>query len=213
MSTMTSAASEYLALRRALGHKLEADGRLLEEFLAYATARGETQLRVETAVGWSATASSPRQVARRLSLLRLFGSYLAAFDPATEIPPPHMIASDATRRPPYVFNDVEIDELMGAAAALPSQLCAATFTTLIGLLAATGLRPGEALRLDRDDVDLDGGLLLIRHSKYGRSRRIPVHESTTAALADYAALRDQLCPRPAVAAFLLTSGGERLQTY
>src|SRR5512144_1281657 len=92
----------------------------------------------------------------------------------------------------------------------PAALRAVTFSTLIGLMAATGLRTGEAVRLDRGDVDLDAGLLLIRYSKYGKSRRIPLHPTTLTALADYTRRRDQLCPRPGVPAFLLVGKGERL---
>jgi integrase len=212
MTTMTTAAGEYFTLRRALGHRLEHGPQLLDGFLAFATARGETTLTVDAAVAWAATASSPRQVAVRLSLLRKFGAYLAAFDPNAEIVPERMITTGVTRRAPYLFSDEEIEALMRAAAGLSPPLFVASFTALIGLLAATGLRTGEALRLDRDDVDLDGGLLLIRYTKYGRTRRIPLHPSATAALTDYAGRRDRLCPRPADPAFLLTGAGRRLTT-
>jgi integrase len=89
---------------------------------------------------------------------------------------------------------------------------ALTYTTLIGLLTATGLRPGEALALDRSDVDLESGILAVRQSKFGKSRFVPVTESTRAALADYAKQRDKLCSRRRSEAFLVSERGDRLQS-
>jgi integrase len=93
----------------------------------------------------------------------------------------------------------------------PTGLRSLTYTTLIGLLAATGLRPGEALRLDRSDVDLNEGLLSIRESKFGKSRLVPIVSSTREVLQQYATQRDALCVRPSSQAFLLSEGGRRLQ--
>ena len=96
--------------------------------------------------------------------------------------------------------------LIAAARRLSPPLRAASMATLIGLLAATGLRPGEARRLDRDDVDLARGLLMVRNSKFGKTRIVPLHPTTVAALARYARRRDRLCPHPTDAAFLLAAG-------
>ncbi|MGE5764476.1 MAG: tyrosine-type recombinase/integrase [Mycobacterium leprae] len=210
MTEIAARVGDYLAIRRALGHKLVTEGRRLEEFAGFVAARGQDSVTIDAAVAWAATAATPGQVATRLSMVRRFATYLAAFDPAAQIPPQRMLAGGVVRRPPHVFSRTEIAELMAAAAASAPALHAVTFSTLIGLMAATGLRTGEAVRLDRGDVDLDAGLLLIRYSKYGKSRRIPLHPTTLTALADYTRRRDQLCPRPGVPAFLLVGKGERL---
>ncbi|HEX6877624.1 MAG TPA: tyrosine-type recombinase/integrase, partial [Nocardioidaceae bacterium] len=105
---------------------------------------------------------------------------------------------------------VEVRALMAAAARLSPPLRAASFTTLIGLMAATGLRTMEAVRVDRDDVDLTERRLLVRRTKYGKTRRIPLHPTTSAALRDYARRRDRLCPHPASDSFLISASGQRL---
>jgi integrase len=113
------------------------------------------------------------------------------------------------RRAPYIYRDDEICALMDAASTLRPPLRAATFRTLIGLLACTGLRIGEALALDRNDVDLTAGLLTVRDSKFGKSREVLLHPSTVQALLRYGALRDRLCPRPKAPSFFVTTLGTR----
>jgi integrase len=116
------------------------------------------------------------------------------------------------RRPPYIYSDEEVERIVREGARLPSSLGlrAHTYSTLFGLLAATGLRLGEALSLDRDDVDLRAGVLAIRRAKFGKSRFVPVHDSTRRALRRYAQERDLLLPRPASPAFLLSERGTRI---
>lgn len=208
--SLTEAAESYLTIRRALGHTLVPAGQLLDAFVQHVHATGASTVTVEVAVGWAAEAGSRGQTARRLSLVRGFAAYLSAFDPAAELIPEHLVATGVVRRTPYLFSPAEIDALMTAAGSLKPPLRAAGFATLIGLMAATGLRTGEALRLDVDDIDLTAGHLLVRYSKYGKSRRIPLHPSTVGALADYTRRRDQLCPQPSVPAFLLSPDGGRL---
>jgi integrase len=216
--TLADAVEDYLAIRRALGLQLLADGKLLARFARFAAARGESTVTIDAAVAWSALGSSTADVARRLSMVRRFAIFLAAFDPATQVPPERMVASGVTRRAPYIFDAYEITDLIAAAATLSSPppapsppLLAVSFATLIGLMAATGIRTSEVTRLDRSDVDLNAGLLLIRYSKYGKSRRIPLHPSTVTALADYGRQRDDLCPRPLDDALLIVADGERLR--
>ena len=151
--------------------------------------------------------------ARRLSMVRRFAAWLSAFDPRTEIPPKRLLNARHRRNKPYIFTDEEIERLMAEAARLPSAtgLRALTHVTLIGLLASTGLRPGEALALDLSDVDLKNGILAIRQTKFGKSRFVPIEDSTCAALAQYAERRHEFCPHPQTDGFLVSERGTRLQ--
>ncbi|WP_420844276.1 tyrosine-type recombinase/integrase [Lamprobacter modestohalophilus] len=140
--------------------------------------------------------------------MRGFASWLRASDPRTEIPPRHLLPTPHRRPTPYIYRPEEVSALMGAARQLNGGLLqGATFETLIGLLAATGLRPGEALKLSVDDVDLHAQVLMIQGSKGGKSRLVPITPSTTAGLAQYAEQRDRLLPQRKTSAFLLTPQG------
>jgi integrase len=134
-------------------------------------------------------------------------------DPRTQVPPRRLLEARHRRRKPHIYTDREVEQLMESMAKLPSRtgLRALTYTTLIGLLAATGLRPGEALALDILDVDLRNGVLTIRRTKFGKSRFVPVEQSTLAALRHYAERRDELCPRRQTDAFFVSERGARLQ--
>lgn len=145
-------------------------------------------------------------------MVRKFAAWWSAFDPQTEVPPRHLVSSRHRRPRPHIYTEAQTQALMAAAAQCrsPTGLRALTYTTLIGLLAATGLRPGEALALDRSDVDLQNGILFIRETKFGKSRLVPIAATTRLALAHYAARRDALCPHPQTPAFLLSERGRRL---
>jgi integrase/recombinase XerD len=199
----------YLTVRRSLGYQLEEAGRLLPGFVRYAASRGETTVRMQSAIAWAADASSESQRARRLSIVRGFARYLASFDSSTEVPPPRLGAGPV-RSMPHIYSEEEIARLMRAARALSPAPFGATMQGLIGLMASTGLRPGEVRRLDRGHVDLAGGKLTVWHSKSGRSRRLPLHESTVQALADYTLLRERSYPHPRSEAFFLGRRGARL---
>ena len=116
------------------------------------------------------------------------------------------------RQPPYIYSDAEIDKLVRAASRLasPQGLKGHTYSTIFGLLSVTGMRVSEALALDRDDVNLEQGILTIRRTKFGKSRLVPVHESTRQVLAAYARKRDRVVRRPATAAFFLSERGTRV---
>lgn len=214
MSDLAAHAQAYLAMRRALGYRLVDHDRLLDGLLATVEARGESHLSVDAALDWAVAdgAVSRAQAATRLSVARRFATYLAAFDPATQVPPARLLPGGTVRSTPYIFTGDQVQGLIAAARRLSPPLRAASMATFLGLLAATGLRPGEARRLDRDDVDLTAGLLVVRNSKAGKSRIVPLHPTTVAALARYARRRDRLCPHPAEAAFLLWTDGQRLTT-
>ena len=145
-------------------------------------------------------------------MVRSFARYLVAFDPATEIPPRGLHPGWQVRSAPRIYSAGEIVRLMNAALALKPAPFGTTIATLIGLMATTGLRTGEAMRLDRSHVDLAGGQLTVWHSKSGRSRRLPLHASTVKALADYATLRDRAHPQPSTEAFFLSPTGARLSS-
>ncbi|HEV3066879.1 MAG TPA: tyrosine-type recombinase/integrase [Streptosporangiaceae bacterium] len=213
MSGLHDALEDYLALRRSLGFKLERPGQLLAGFVGFAERAGAPTVTTELALAWATAPADadPAWWRLRLAAIRPFARYLAAVIPGTEVPPAGLLGGPASRRAvPYLYPAAEIDALMAAAGAIRSPLRAATYQTLIGLLAVTGMRAGEVIRLDRPDTDLQAGLLTIRQSKFGKSRQLPLHATTMTALASYAALRDRHHPRPATPAFFLSLTGTRL---
>lgn len=212
MTALAEAAVSYLQIRRALGHQLTAHGRLLEDFVAHLDTQGQQTVTIDAAIRWASMRPgiSPTNIAIRLSVVRSFASYLVAFEPATQIPPRHLVATGSMRRTPYIYSQAEVLALMAAASGLPSPLAALSMTTLIGLMAATGLRTSEALRLEQTDVDYDSGLLLVRYAKYGKTRELPLHPHTVTALQDYALRRGHLWPGTAGSHLLLADDGRRL---
>jgi integrase len=212
VSVLRDRAEEYLRMRRALGYKLEVQGWLLEEFIAYLEHAGAATVTIEYAVAWATLPATAERSywAQRLSVVREFARHLRTIDPDCEIPPANLLPFRPRRATPHLYQPGEIRALMTAAGTLPIPLQAATYRTLIGLLAVTGLRLGEAIRLNRDDLDADHQLLRILHSKFGKSREVALHDSTMAALADYGRLRDERFPTPACSAFFLSTRGTRL---
>jgi integrase len=162
MTVLGDRLAEYLHVRRQLGFKLEPDGDLLADFVAFLHAEGAERVTVDLSVRWArGPGVSGRWQMARLSMVRGFARYLATLDPATEIPPDDLLHARQTRNPPYVYCEREISELIAAAAALRG----ATYRTVIGTMATSGTRIGETLALDRDDVDLEQGVLHIRTAK------------------------------------------------
>lgn len=212
MNDLRHALDNYLAIRRALGFKLERAGLLLADFVAYLEHNGAGTITTDAALAWASLPPNGESDwwAQRLSVVRGFAHYLHAIDPTHEVPPPGLLPGRSHRATPYLYSDADIAALMAAARSFRSPLRAATLETLVGLLAVTGLRIGEALRLDRDDVDLTEGVLTIRLSKFGKSREIPLHASTVEALAAYHHRRDRLCRRPVDPAFFISTAGTRL---
>lgn len=212
MSTLGQHVENYLQLRRALGFKLVSEGVLLAEFVRYAERAEQSTVTTEFALEWTRRPAnaSHNYLSRRLRAVRSFARYLHAIDPACEVPPLELLPAKRYRPAPYLYQEQEILALMTAASALRPPLRAATFRTLIGLLACTGLRIGEALRLDRDDVDTSHGLLTVRDSKFGKSREVLLHPSTVTALQNYGEIRDRLCPHPKEPSFFITTRGTRI---
>jgi integrase/recombinase XerD len=212
VNTVDRAVQDYLTLRRSLGYKMRQEARLLASLAGYLHSRGLDRVTVAAALGWATQpqSASPAWHAKRLAAVRSFAAYLATIDPASQTIPPGLLPGRASRTAPHLYPPAQIQELMAAATRLSCPLRAATFETFIGLMAATGLRTGEAMALDRADAGLSNGTLVIWRSKLGKSRLVPLHPTTTAALASYASRRDQLCPHPATAAFFLSGAGTRL---
>jgi integrase/recombinase XerD len=212
MSQLSCHIEDYLALRRALGFKLEKEGRILPGFAAFAETAGAGTVTVDLAIRWAALpqGASPVWAAQRLSMVRGFARYLQTIDPAAQVPPADLLPARTRRATPYIYSDAEVAALMAAARTLRDPLKAATFETLIGLLAVTGMRGSEAMQLDHGDLDAASGLLTIRATKFRKSRQLPLHETTLRALSGYQALRDQLSPAPPTASVLVSTTGARL---
>lgn len=213
MNGLADRVEEYLALRRALGFKLDRHGRLLPDLAEFCARRGEHHITIDTAVAWARLPAdaSPSWIAERLRIVRVFARWLHAFDPANQVPPTGLWAAPVRRRAPYLYSVEEVSALLVAARAEQHPLRAATFEAFLGLLAVTGMRGGEAMGLDRHDLDVERRLLVVRNTKFGKSRLVPVHVSTLDALRRYERRRDQLCPSPPTPAVFVSASGERLR--
>lgn len=213
MSSLRATADDYLRMRRALGYKLEIHGRHLDSFIAYLEGVNAETVTIENAVAWATlpAGGDPGYWAGRLSVVRQFARHLQTLDPACEVPPARLLPYRPRRAIPYLYEPREITALMNAAGQLQPPLLAANYRTLIGLLSVTGLRVGEAIRLDRADVDERHQLLRVLDSKFGKSREVVLHETTMRALDDYRRLCDERFPRPRCDAFLVSLRGTRLR--
>ena len=169
---------------------------------------------IDVAMRWAVQPSGVQRAthARRLGIVRGFAAWLQATDMRTQVPPHRLLPARQRRPVPHIYSDGEIADLMGAAGRLRSAsgLRPATFKTLLGLLSASGLRPGEALALDLGDVDVVSGVLTVHRSKFDKSRFIPLDDSVRTALAAYAKFRDSVRPCRDTPAFLVTERGSRL---
>jgi integrase/recombinase XerD len=209
MSSLQAHVDDYLRLRRALGFKLKEDERTLGQLVGYLGAAGATTVTTELAVQWARlpVGVHPNQWAKRLRVARGFAAYLQTIDSTTEIPPPDVFPTRRQRATPYLFSQQDICRLLAEARQLRHPLRAASYEALFGLLAVSGMRIGEAIALEREDVDLDAGLITIRKAKHDRAPLVPLHPTATEALRRYASKRDRLCPTPRSRAFFLSSVG------
>ena len=166
MSALEQALTDYLQLRRSLGHELAEAGWLLPGFVAYLDAHGSPTVTIESALTWvqqTPTGQGTSVGARRMTAVRGFARYLAGIDAATEVPPTGLMPHRQRWRRPFIYSQADIDTVIERArSSIISPLRAATYATLIGLLAASGMRIGEAITLDRGDVNWAEGVLLIR---------------------------------------------------
>jgi integrase len=212
VSALSESLADYLRLRRALGYKLKETGEQLERFVEFLNARGARTITTELSLEWATApaAATPGWWASRLTMVRGFARYLNALDPAVEVPPRGALPPRRTRATPYLYSDREIAALLRATDLIQTPLKAATYRALVGLLAATGMRVGEAISADRDDLDLATAVLLVRSGKFGKARELPLHPTTLAALEGYLRTRDQHFPGPCSSALLISTAGTRL---
>jgi integrase len=209
--TLQGRAEEYLRLRRSFGYHLKSHDRPLAEFVTYLGRAGFNTVTVESALAWAVEPdTTPLRRAQRLSIARGFATYLHALDPRCEVPPRGLLPEGRRRVPPHIYTEDEIAGLMAESRRLRPALRAATIETAIGLLVVTGMRSGEAVRLDRRDVDLHAGRLRIIATKFDKSREVTLHASVVEALEGYGRFRDRHWPHAATSAFFVSSTGRRL---
>ena len=193
-SSMVELVTAYLALRRGLGYSLRVQGWLLLDFARYADWTGhQGPVTIELATQWATmSGASPASIAQRLSVVRQFTRHRVAFEPETEIPPVHLLGCPIRRKSPHIYSDTEFAELLRVAGTLRPRggLRSHTYIALFSLLASTGLRISEARHLKRHDLDLDNGLMVIRETKFRKSRIVPLHSTTVTALQCYISIRD-----------------------
>jgi len=215
MKSLQHHLTEYVAARRALGTRLKEPAQTLRQFVRFLARRKNRFITIHLALEWSQQSRDVQRAtwARKLSMVRQFARWMSVIDPRHQVPPRRLLNVRHRRGRPHIYSDDEITRLMAEAGRLKSAngMRALTMRTLIGLLAATGLRPGEAAGLERDDVNLGAQLLTIRKSKYGKSRLVPIHHSTAAALKRYAAERDRIFRIPSIAFFFVSERGTGLE--
>jgi integrase len=214
-TTWAALAKSYLDHRRSLGFAMRISGSVLMEFARFADHRGHGgPLTTELILHWASgnRAHSRRHQASRLSIVRGFARYMAARDGQSHVPEQRLLGSEHRRQQPHIYTDRQLRQLLRAAGDLAAvhPLRPKTYTTLFGLLASTGLRVSEALALQRADVDLQGGVLHIRQTKFRKSRLVPLHSTVTKVLRRYAAARDRHTSGAAGTAFFVGRCGRAL---
>ncbi|MGH3492572.1 MAG: tyrosine-type recombinase/integrase [Sciscionella sp.] len=204
--------TDYLRVRRSLGYKLIETEYILVRFVAYLDEHDADVITVEHALGFATApaGASRRWQALRLSAVRCFARWAHCLDPTVEVPPARLLPARPTRVAPYIYTAKQVSALLEAAGQLPHPLRAATFCTLFGLMAATGIRTGEAVGLDVASLDAQAGTLTVR-GKYDKTRMLPLHPTVLEALTDYLAQRDRLLPVAASAALFVSTRGTRLR--
>ena len=213
MSGLRQSLADYLAVRRALGFKLERTEKLLGQYVTYLEDRGSTGITTDVALAWATLpqAGSAWSYAR-LSAVRRFAVHMRSIEPATEIPPTHILFQKKHRATPFLYGAADLSALVDAATMLSPAHRSDTLRTLILLLSVTGMRIGEAIRLDIEDFDTVDGVLTIRNTKFGKTREVPLHPTTVAALCRHLARNDRPAPSGGTSAVFLSTAGKRL-TY
>jgi integrase/recombinase XerD len=209
--TMRCAVQDYLGLRRSFGYVLAGQDGPLADFADYLERIGLDTVTVDAAMVWAVEPkATPLRHFQRLAMVRGFAAYLRVIDPRCEVPPRDLLPEGRRRVPPHIYSEEETTKLISLSGLLRPALRAATIETAIGLLAVTGMRSGELVRLDRGDIDLEGGRLKVIATKFNKSRELALHPTTVTALDAYRRKRDRCWPRPATAGFFVSSRGNRL---
>lgn len=206
----------YLDTRRSMGYALRVEGEELKRFSRFAEARGHrSPLTVDLALAWANASQRGSAVyrARRLEIVRGLAKYCVLFEPETEIPAPALLGPAHRRVTPHIYSEQEIKDLLATAGELAPHdgLRPVTMQCFMGLLASTGLRVCEALRLARKDVSFTDAVLTVWETKFRKSRHVPLHDTTVKALAEYACFRDRRVPYPQTTSFFLTDDGQPLR--
>jgi len=214
VSELEQALADYLQLRHSLGHQLAEAHWLLPGFVAYLDTQGLRTVTVHAALDWAQQSPLGRVTSvgpRRMTAVRGFARYLSGIEADTQVPPLGLMPHRPRWRQPFIYSSADVSRVRELARqSIVSPLRAATYDTLIGLLAVSGLRIGEALKLDRNDVDWAQGVSLIRESKFGKSRLVPLHPSSMQALSDYTVLRNELQLPPKEPSFFVSLKAKRL---
>lgn len=211
MSALRQALIRYLLMRRGFGYRYNNEERSLSQFVAYMDAAHATVITRKLAMAWI-TQAQRTSWPQRLSAVRGFARHLSNLEPDTETPPAGVFPSPRRARA-YIYTDVEIERLLEATLdwGLANGVNRWTYHCLFGLLAATGMRVGEAISLRRADVDIEAGILMLRDTKCGKDRLVPLHPTTAQALADYAARRDDCAACRKSPWFFVLRQGNRLR--
>jgi integrase/recombinase XerD len=220
MNTLRQAVEDYLTMRRHLGFQLREAGHALRDFVTFLEHHHASYITQTLALAWAQQPASaqPAYWAQRLSYVRGFARYRRASDPRPQIPAPGLLPFHPKRARPYLYSNQEIEDLLDAARHMPHRypneaLLPWVYYGLFGLLSVTGLRLGEARNLELDDVDLPAGVLTVRGTKFGKTRLVPLHDSTCQVLADYIARRQRhWAGRPVSSYLFVSSWGNRLDS-
>lgn len=210
MKSLDDLIAEYLRLRRFLGFNLQDAEWLLRQFATYQQSRGNKGISVEDAVAWAISPGGDASWhASRLGAVRQFAAWASTLDPSVQVIPRRLLPRSTVRAVPFIYTDEQVTVLMATALATSRAKVALTYQTLIGLLACTGLRVGEAIRANSDD--LEGGVLRINKTKFGKSRLVPLHPSALQELTSYReailSLHGKALDTPAL---LVSAAGKRL---
>lgn len=213
MTSLHNAVHQYLSIRRALGYKLAREGRWLLDFASFIEEHASSSITTELTLQWAtqSTDASVRSWAKRLTMVRGFASYLHATDATHEIPSVDLLPCKAQRLTPYIYSPTDILALLQTCAQLPGPLRPHTYRTLLGLLAVSGMRVGEAIDLNRSDIHEHDKLVIIRSGKHGKSREVPLHHTTITALKVYAKKRDHIFRQPKSESLFISQSGQRLR--
>lgn len=216
--TMKQRVELYIFHRKCLGYTGRGIESALLNFAQFSDKKDPyAPLTISTATEWVLTSkqNSHKTWSGRIALIHKFAKYYQANDPKNEIPPANMFGSNRCRPEPYIYTKQEIFNLLEITKLLSPKdsLKPVTFKYLLGLLYSTGLRISEAIRLKREDVDLDKGILTIRETKHHKSRYVPVHETTREALYAYSLIRDEKERQPLTLQFFIIDGGQPLKLY
>lgn len=212
VEAMSDLVGQYLRVRRALGYKLDNAESILGRFIAYLEVHDADGVRVADAVGFATAppARTARTQALRLSAVRCFARWAHCQDPSIEVPPARLLPARPSRVAPFIYTAEQLDALLDAAGSLQPPERAATYQTLIALMAATGIRTGEAIGLTVSSFDKRAGTLTVT-GKYGKHRLLPLPPTVAEALAGYLDQRRNLPGADGHHALLVSTRGTRLR--